>query len=387
MTIITTTADLKNLCDTLAATPFVTVDTEFLRDKSYYPKLCLIQIAAPEGGAYAIDPLADDIDLTPLFTLFQNEKVVKVFHSAKQDIEIILHLSNKIPTPLFDTQVAAMVCGFGEAASYATLVEKLAGAHIDKSSRFTDWSQRPLTKKQIDYALSDVTYLREVYLKLKAELEKHQRESWVQEEMENLLDPQTYRANPDDVWKKIRTRTHAKPFLYMVKELAKWRELKAQELNVPKTHLLKDPVLLQLAASAPKNYEKLSKVRGIARAAEKQLAAELLEIIERVSNTPKKEIPTLEKPKERVDTSRYKAILDLLRVLLKAKAQEHNVAEKLIASGDDIAQLATGKMEGLPCSHGWRHKVFGMAAQKLLDGNVGLAVKKGKIVFCDVSNG
>ncbi len=385
MTIITSTAELKQLCDQFSSEEFVTVDTEFLRDKTYYPKLCLIQIAAPASEPYGIDPLAEGMDLTPLFELFQNQKVIKVFHSAKQDLEIILALSNQIPVPLFDTQVAAMVCGFGEAASYATLVEKLAGAHIDKSSRFTDWSQRPLSQKQVEYALSDVTYLRDVYLKLKNKLVETKREHWVDEEMSTLLSPETYRTDPEQVWKKIRSRTHSKPFLYMVKELAKWRELKSQALDIPRTHLMKDPVLLQLAASAPKNYEKLSKVRGIGRAAEKQLAAEILDVINHVLDTPKDQIPELQKPKERADTSRHKAILDLLRVLLKAKATEHDVAEKLLASGDDIAQLATGDVKDLACGHGWRYEVFGKDALELLSGKVGLAVKKGKIVFCKLS--
>lgn len=385
MTVITDNAQLKELCQELAHASFVTVDTEFLRDKYYYPKLCLIQIAAPEGEAYGVDPLAAGMDLSPLFELFQNASVVKVFHSAKQDIEIILQLSGNVPDPLFDTQVAGMVCGFGESASYATLVEKLAGGKkLDKSSRFTDWSQRPLSEKQISYALSDVTYLREVYLRLKDMLEKRNRAHWVTEEMATLLNPSTYQTDPEVVWQKIRTRSHTKPFLYMVKELAKWRELKAQKLNVPRTHLMKDPILLQLAASAPKTYPELSKVRGIGRVAEKSLAAEVLETIDRVLATPKAEIPAFPKGEVRVDTSKYKAILDLLRVLLKSRAGDNEVAEKLLASSDDLALLAAGRGEDLPCMKGWRYDVFGRDAEELLQGHLGLGVKKGKICLIEM---
>jgi ribonuclease D len=385
MTIITDTAALQHYCQSLSTAEFVTVDTEFLRDKYYYPKLCLIQMAAPDADPVAIDPLAPHIDLSPLKDVFQNTKIIKVFHSAKQDIEIILQLFAQVPDPLFDTQVAAMVCGFGEAASYASLVEKIAKTHIDKSSRFTDWSQRPLSEKQVTYALSDVTYLRTIYLALRDMLTQRNRIKWVQEEMQTLLDPATYETNPDEVWQKIRTRTHSKSFLFSVKELAKWREIKAQRLNIPRTHVLKDPLLLQIAASLPGTYEELIKVRGVGRLSEKKIATELLAVIHQIAATPKQDIPSFDKLAERADTSKHKAILDLLRVLLKAKAAEHEVADKLIATADDLALVATGNMQGLACERGWRYDIFGKDAMQLLSGEVGLTVKDKKIVFCQVN--
>ena len=376
MTLITDTKALKSVCKPLHNSDYITIDTEFMRDKFYYPKLCLVQIAW-EGGECAVDPLAEGIDLKPLFNLFNNEKVVKVFHSARQDIEIILGLSGKVPYPLFDTQVAAMVCGFGDSVSYAVLVDKIAGQSIDKSSRFTDWSRRPLSEKQQLYALSDVTYLRDVYKELKATLEKNKRMQWLAEEMEGLTNPSNYTVDPDEVWKKIKARGNSRRFFAAIKELAKWRELAAQELNRPRNFVLRDQPLLEIAAHMPKTKTELRKVREISKVANTR-AGEIMELLEKAATMPEEDLPPLVKRSKR--PGNYdKALYELLKVLLKKKCAEHNVAERLVADSSDLVQIVQSDGKEAHAMHGWRYEVFGKYAVELKKGKIALSAKDGAI--------
>ena len=366
-------AALAALCATLAQEAYVTVDTEFIRDKTYWPQLCLVQVAGTSVAA-AIDPLAEGIDLAPLFELMANPAVLKVFHAARQDLEIFFNLTSAVPTPLWDSQVAAMVCGFGESASYETLAGKLANARIDKSSRFTDWSQRPLTEKQLSYALSDVTHLRVIYEKLAKRIEKAGRESWVQEEMAILTDPKTYQLDPETAWQRLRPRTGNRRFLAILKELAAWREAEAQRKNIPRQRLLKDEALLEAAANAPRAVADLGRMRALSKGMiEGSVGQGILAAVERGNAIPEADCPSLpEKP----DVSGGRAaLIELLKVLLKAKCDSNDVAQKLVANSADIETLA---MEDSPAIHaltGWRREVFGEDALALKRGEVALTVK------------
>ncbi len=366
-------AALAALCASLAQEAYVTVDTEFIRDKTYWPQLCLVQVAGTSVAA-AIDPLAEGIDLAPLFELMANPAILKVFHAARQDLEIFYNLTGTVPTPLWDSQVAAMVCGFGESASYETLAGKLANARIDKSSRFTDWSQRPLTEKQLSYALSDVTHLRVIYEKLAKRIEKAGRESWVQEEMAILTDPKTYQLDPETAWQRLRPRTGNRRFLAILKELAAWREAEAQRKNIPRQRLLKDEALLEAAANAPRSVADLGRMRALSKGmTEGSVGQGILAAVERGTAIPEADCPTLpEKP----DVSGGRAaLIELLKVLLKAKCDSNDVAQKLVANSADIETLA---MEDAPDIHaltGWRREVFGEDALALKRGEVALTVK------------
>jgi ribonuclease D len=375
MKLITDSHELKQLCQELESERYITVDTEFLREKTYYSKLCLIQIASDDID-FAVDPLAENIDLEPVFHLFDNENVLKVFHSARQDIEIILNMSGSVPKPLFDTQVAAMVCGFGASASYATLVSELANAHVDKSSRFTDWSRRPLTDKQLKYALSDVTHLRVIYKKLKQRLEESGREKWLEEEMEILTNPQTYIIEPDEAWKKLKPKGTSRRFLGILKQLAKWRELKAQEVNRPKTHLIKDQALLEIAAVAPKDTVALGKIRSVG-GLKKSYEMEIVEAVEHGKNIPEDELPKLKKINysQKPDS----AIMELLKVLLKAQCEKFHVAAKIVATTDDLKEIVMNDQLPELLSKGWRHEVFGKHAKLLKEGKLALSIEGGKV--------
>ncbi len=381
MTLVADNETLQSICAPLHKAEYITVDTEFMRDKFYYPKLCLIQVAW-EGGACAIDPLAEDIDLTPLFEVFANDKVVKAFHSARQDIEIILAMSGKVPYPLFDTQVAAMVCGFGDSASYATLVEKIVGEVVDKSSRFTDWSRRPLSEKQFNYSLSDVTHLRDVYKKLKSMLEENDRLKWLDEEMEGLTNPVNYTIDPDEIWKRIKARGNSRRFFGVVKELAKWRELTARELNMPRNFILRDQPLLEIAAHIPKTVTELKKIREIGKIATSR-SAEVLALLEAAAAMPEDQLPPLKKKSKRPE--HYdKAMAELLKVLLKMKCEEHNVAERLVADSSDIVEIVSSNNPEVQAMHGWRYEIFGKYAMDLKSGKIGLTAKKGKIQLVEL---
>lgn len=371
MKLITTTDELAAFCKPLAEAEFIAVDTEFMRERTYWPKLCLAQVAGPEDAA-AIDALAEGIDLAPLDELMANPKVLKVFHAARQDLEIFYLRMNQVPQPLFDTQVAAMVCGHGEAASYESLATKLAKAKIDKSSRFTDWSRRPLSERQITYALSDVTHLRVVYEKLRQQLEKSGRLPWITEEMAVLNDPATYRADPEQAWRRLKPRGSSPRLLAILKEAAAWRERTAQRIDIPRQRLLRDEQLLEIASHAPKTIEELGMTRGLGRGfAEGWQGRELMEAIERARSLPESELPARDKPTEQLRAPG--AVVDLLRTLLRLKAEKAGVAGRLVAGADELDRLAAGKRD-LPVLKGWRREVFGADAVDLIEGRMALAL-------------
>ncbi|SDJ41877.1 ribonuclease D [Aliiruegeria lutimaris] len=375
MRILTTTEELAAFCEQAKDGPYVTLDTEFLRERTYYSKLCLIQMALPgdDGEAVLIDPIeaGEAFSLEPLYDLFRNTSVVKVFHAARQDLEIFFHEGNVFPEPLFDTQVAAMVCGFGEQVGYETLVRKIVRGSVDKSSRFTDWSRRPLSDAQQNYALADVTYLRGIYEFLAAQLEKSGRTHWLGEELSVLTDPATYRVVPQDAWKRVKTRTNSGKFLAIVRELARFREIYAQERNIPRNRVFKDDALLELASTKPSNVQELGKSRMLLRDARKGAIADgILAAIAAGLATQPEDCP---KP----DTSRDKlqvnpALADLLRVLLKAKSESSSVAQKLIATSADLDLIASGRRD-VAALKGWREEVFGADALRLCEGKIALA--------------
>ncbi|NOD83279.1 ribonuclease D [Ruegeria sp. HKCCD6119] len=376
MKTLTTTQELADFCKAAEGYPYITVDTEFLRERTYYSKLCLVQLAVPsedEDSAVLVDPLGDGLSLDPLYDLFRNESVVKVFHAARQDLEIFWVEAGVFPKPLFDTQVAAMVCGFGEQVGYETLVRKICKQGVDKTSRFTDWSRRPLTDAQKNYALADVTHLRGIYERLAAELEKTQRSHWVAEELRTLTQPATYDIRPEDAWKRVKTRTNSAKFLAVVRELAQFRESYAQENNVPRNRVFKDDALIELASTKPKTHSDLGGSRLLLREARKGAVAEgILAAVKRGVNCPPDKLP-------KVDTSRDKlkvnpALADLLRVLLKSKTESSGVAAKLIATSSDLDQIAAGERD-VPALSGWRFEVFGEDALKLCEGKIALAAK------------
>lgn len=376
MRTLTTTEELEAYCEEAAKHAYVTVDTEFLRERTYYSKLCLVQLAMPgtdDSGAVLVDPLAEGLSLEPLYELFRDTSVVKVFHAARQDLEIFFVDAGVFPKPLFDTQVAAMVCGFGEQVGYETLVRKIAKAPLDKTSRFTDWSRRPLTDAQKTYALADVTHLRQIYEFLAARLAETGRSAWVEEELKTLLSPDTYTVAPDLAWKRVKTRTNSARFLGIVRELAAFRETYAQERNIPRNRVYKDDALVELASNKPQNLEELNRARLLLREARRgEIADGILEAVKRGVNTPADRLP---KP----DTSREKlqvnpALADLLRVLLKAKTESAGVAAKLIAPAADLDAIAAG-LRDVDALTGWRKEVFGNDALRLCDGKIALAAK------------
>jgi len=381
MQIITTTADLAAFCARAAQQPYVTVDTEFLRERTYYAKLCLLQMAMPgkdDDGAVIVDPLADGIDLSPVYDLFANPAVIKVFHAARQDLEIFFVERGVIPAPLFDTQVAAMVCGFGEQAGYETLVRRIAKAEVDKSSRFTDWSRRPLSEAQLRYALDDVTHLRLVYEHLAQRLQKTGRAPWVAEEMAVLNDPATYRVNPDEAWERIKTRTSSARFLGVVRELARFRESYAQGRDIPRTRVFKDDALVELASVKPLTEADLAKSRLLLREARRgDIADGILAAIRRAVEMKPEDLPRVDALRDQPQVN--PALADLLRVLLKARAEAEGVAQKLLASSADLDLIAAG-IRDVPALHGWRQMVFGDEALLLCEGKVALTAQGTNVV-------
>jgi len=371
-TLISTTEALKALCDRLAAEEFVTVDTEFMRERTYWPELCVVQLAGAHEVA-VIDAQASEIDLAPLGDLLANQAVMKVFHAARQDIEIFVLRFGDVPKPLFDTQIAAMVAGFGEQVGYEALVSALAGGSIDKAHRFSDWSARPLSASQIAYAAADVTYLRTVYVRLCARLKQDGRLDWVAEEMAELADPALYRADPEAMWERLRPRSNNRRFLGMVRALAAWREREAQRVNIPRQRLVRDETLLEIAATAPANPDGLARARGISRGfAEGRTGASLLAAIEGAKAMPEDALP--EAPRSRDGARPSPALVSLLKVLLAAKCEDHHVAARLVASSDDIDRLATEEVPDIAALHGWRRAVFGEDALALKQGRVALGV-------------
>jgi ribonuclease D len=379
---LTTTDALAEYCARAADVPYVTVDTEFLRERTYFAQLCLVQLALPgtdDADAVLVDPLADTMSLEPLFDLFRNENVVKVFHAARQDLEIFHVDGDVMPTPMFDTQVAAMVCGFGEQVGYETLVRKIAKAGLDKSSRFTDWSRRPLSDAQKTYALADVTHLRQIYEYLAAELARTGRTPWVEEELTNLTNRDAYVVEPENAWKRLKTRTNSGKFLAILRELARYREETAQSRNVPRNRIMKDDLLMELASTKPRNVQDLGKSRLLQREGRKGDAAEaILAAVQRGMKTAPEDMPKA--PAMRDKSQLNPALADLLRVLLKAKAENAGVAQKLIASSADLDDIACGGRDGL-WAHGWRHEVFGADALRLCDGQIALSAKGQKVTI------
>ena len=379
---ITTTEALAAFCEKAKAEPYVTVDTEFLRERTYWSKLCLVQMALPnkgkqEGEAVLVDPLADGISLEPIYDLFRHTKTVKVFHAARQDLEIFFTEAGVFPDPLFDTQIAAMVCGFGEQVGYETLVKKIARENLDKTSRFTDWSRRPLTDAQLKYAVADVTHLRVIYEFLSAELKKSGREAWVEEEEAILLNPETYITRPEDAWQRVKTRTNSGRFMAVVRELARFREGYAQNRNIPRSRIFKDDALLELASTKPQSHEELSKSRLLLREARKgEIADGILQAVKEGLAVKPDDMPRV--PDNGAQLQVNTALADLLRVLLKAKSSEAGVAAKLIATSSDLDRIAAGKRD-VPALTGWRLEVFGRDALRLAHGEVALTASGGAV--------
>jgi len=383
MRIIENTDELKALVAELGHAPYLALDTEFLRDQTYYPKLCLIQVAAP-GVEAIIDPLAAGIDLAPFYELIRRPHIVKVLHAARQDIEIFFLQGGVLPDPLFDSQIAAMVCGFGDAASYETLARKIAHVEIDKSARFTDWSHRPLSKRQLEYALADVTHLRVIYEWMKARLEKTGRASWVAEDVSALQDPALYRIDPEHAWKRLKPRTTNKRFLAVLASLAAWREREAQTRDIPRGRVLKDEALTEIASHPPETPEALERIRAVPKGfANSRLGKGLIEAIAQGL--------TAQPPREAMDDNRQRrrrepspAVVDLLKTLLRLRAEAAGVAPRLIANAEDIECLAANEDDGVAALQGWRHEVFGKDAIALRKGELAIALENGEAVVVEL---
>ena len=385
MRTITTTAELAEFCDQAASQPYVTVDTEFLRERTYYSKLCLVQLAMPgkdDSTAVLVDPLADGLSLDPLYALFRNTDVVKVFHAARQDLEIFFVEAGVFPEPLFDTQVAAMVCGFGEQVGYETLVRKICHAGVDKTSRFTDWSRRPLSDAQKQYALADVTHLRQIYEFLADKLEESGRARWVAEELTLLTSPDTYITRPEDAWLRVKTRTNSPKFLAILRELAAFREEYAQKRNIPRNRVYKDDALIELASLKPANGEELGRARLLLREGRKgDIADGILRAVEKGKNCKPDDLPQPDRSREKLQVN--PALADLLRVLLKAKTEQEGVAAKLIAPAADLDGIAAG-LRDMPALKGWRREVFGNDALRLCEGKIALTASGTDVKVVDV---
>jgi ribonuclease D len=376
MSLLTTTAEVAALCEELAREPYVAVDTEFMRDRTYFPKLCLVQLAGANRHA-AVDPLAPDVDLAPLLALMADENVLKVFHAARQDIEIFYRLTGAVPTPLFDTQLAAMVCGYGDEVGYETLVTQIAKGRVDKSSRFTDWARRPLSAQQLAYALGDVSHLRVIYERLTRQLEQTGRTEWVAEELADLTDPAIYDQPLDEAWKRIKVRSREPRFLAVLRALAAWREGEAQRRDVPRNRIVRDDLLLEIAANRPTSADEFAKLRRINL--DRQRVEAVVEAVRAALALPEGELPQLEPPAKM--PRGLGPMVDLLRVLLKLQCEEHHVAQRLVANTGDLEVIASQRRPDVPALKGWRFDVFGHAALALKRGELGLAVADGRIVL------
>jgi ribonuclease D len=377
---ITTTEELAQICARMARHPFVTVDTEFLRETTYYPLLCVAQMASPDE-AVVVDALAPGIDLAPFFELMTDEKVVKVFHAARQDIEIVWNMAKKIPHPIFDSQVAAMVLGYGDSISYDQLVQRISGDLLDKSNRFTDWTRRPLTDAQMSYALSDVTHLRNVYLKLAADLDKRGRANWVEAEMGVLTSPETYRMEPDRAWERLKSRVRKPKELAVLIEVAAWREREAQTRDVPRSRVLKDEVLGDLAVQAPATIERLGQLRSLPKGFERSRWGEaIVEVVKRGLERDPKTLPRLDRFRPAPNGA---ATVELLKVLLRMTAESNGVAAKVIATVDELDRIAADDEADVPSLKGWRRELFGEKALALKHGRLALAVENGRVVTVD----
>ncbi|OJU28217.1 MAG: ribonuclease D [Nitrobacter sp. 62-13] len=377
MDLITTSAGLASVCARLAGHPVITVDTEFLRETTYYPLLCVLQMASPDE-AVVVDALSEGIDLKPFFELMSNERVLKVFHAARQDIEIVWHQAGIIPHPIFDTQVAAMVLGYGDSIAYDALVERVTGHRPDKTHRFTDWSRRPLTRDQLEYAVADVTHLRDVFAALDADLKKRGRSDWVSEEMEVLTSPKTYDFHPERAWERLKTRVRKPKDLAVLMEVAAWREQEAQSRNVPRSRVLKDDAVGDIVTHAPASPERLAALRSLPKGFEKsQWGADIVAAVQRGLARDPHTLPKMEKPR---NNSNGAATVELLKVLLRMTSERHAVASKVIATVDDLERIAADDEADVGALHGWRRELFGEAALALKHGRLALAIEKGRVV-------
>ena len=380
MDVITTTSELAAACDRLARHRVITVDTEFLRETTYYPLLCVVQIASPDE-AVVVDALAPGIDLKSFFALMGNEKVLKVFHAARQDIEIVWHRAGIVPHPIFDTQVAAMVLGHGDSIAYDQLVQRITGHRPDKTHRFTDWSRRPLTKEQIHYAVSDVTHLRDVFSALDADLKKRGRNEWVSEEMEVLTSPRTYDFHPERAWERLKTRVRKPKELAVLMEVAAWREQEAQSRDVPRSRVLKDDAVGDIATHAPASIERLGHLRSLPKGFERsKWGADIVAAVQRGLARDLAMLPKLEKPR---GNSNGTAIVELLKVLLRMTSERHGVANKVIATVGDLEDIAADDHADVAALHGWRRELFGEAALALKHGQLALAIERGHVIGVD----
>ena len=380
MSIITTDEELRAFCVSVSSAPYITIDTEFLREKTYYPILCLFQISAPGVDAVAFDPIANpDLDFEPLFELLFDPDLIKVCHAGKQDMEIIFDMTGRLPHPVFDTQIAAMVCGLGDQIGYDNLIRKTVGIEVDKSSQFTDWSRRPLTDKQLQYALNDVTYLRDAYEKISGQLESTGRLEWVQEELMALTDVSAYTINEDALWQRIKMKSNKPHALACLKKLAVWRETEARKRNVPKNRIVKDDALADIAIHRPKNREKLSRTRNLYGDQVKKHGDTILQIIAEANALDKSECP---QPKAKKNfPSHAVPIFEMLRMLLKIQCAENDVAPKLVANQTDLEAIAMDDKADVPAMHGWRYKIFGQHALDIKHGRLGLTLENGEITL------
>ena len=377
MTLITETSKLIDACERFSLDSFLAIDTEFMRERTYYPQLCLIQIAGKDE-AVTVDALATKINLNPILDLMANHKIMKVFHACRQDMEIFFNLNRRIPFPVFDTQIGAMVCGYGESVGYDKLVRQITGVQIDKSSRFTDWSHRPLSKQQLNYALSDVTHLRTVYESLLNQLEKNGRINWLNEEFQNVLNPKTYDIPLDQIWKRLKIKNGRPKFLILVRELCAFREKEAQNRNIPRNRVIRDDILLDIAARSPRSSVDLAKVRSLsAQFAEGRLGKSILRVVAEASNIPESDAPQLEKLNK--SKPQKPALIELLKVLLKHKSEDNNVAQKLIASTADLEAIAENDNANVLALSGWRKDVFGDDALLLKSGKIALSAAGDRI--------
>ncbi|MCI5077165.1 ribonuclease D [Oricola sp.] len=380
---IDSTEELSQACARLAHHPFITIDTEFIRETTFWPELCLVQVASADE-ALLIDPLAKGIDLTPLFDLMADTNVLKVFHAARQDIEIFFKLTGKVPEPVFDTQVAAMVCGFGDAIAYDQLVRRISGEHIDKSSRFTDWRQRPLSDRQLSYALADVTHLRDVYADLSERLRSEDREHWVAEEMRVLTAPETYDLKPEDAWQRLKLRVRKPIELQILKNIAAWRETEARNRNQPRRRILKDDAIYEIAQQQPQTPEALGRLRSLNKGIERSsMAAPLIQAVTDALAIDKHDLPAIPRPPASPEGT--SAAVDLLRVLLKLAAEEHGVAQKIIATTDDLEKIAIhGEDAEVPALKGWRREVFGDKALRTVRGELAIRFQERKLAVLEI---
>ena len=377
MLVITKTADLTCFCDRAATFSYVTIDTEFIREKTYWPRLCLVQVATPDEAA-VIDTLASGIDLTPLYELLANANVLKVFHAARQDVEIFVHLTGSVPTPIFDTQVAAMVCGYGDSVGYERLVRDIAKKSIDKTMRFTDWAKRPLTSQQIEYAVGDVTHLRKIYQRLAGRLEETDRAKWLAEELDILTDTGTYLIKPEDAWKRLKTRSRKPRQLAFLQSLAAWRETLAQRNNVPRSRILKDESLTEISAYGPKSADELLRLRAVKRdRINNDHARAIIDVLDKVREMATCELPKA--PPEPQCKLKNGPSVELLKVLLKLKCDMHQVAQKLIASSADIEAIAADNNANVRALSGWRRNLFGEDALRLKRGELALTADGSRI--------